>query len=143
MTGRNDNLWVNGGPKKQRSKTMKSEVKKETKPVSAFNMRWFAAGLFAMVAAWGVSLIGTHLSWAHGGRGVAQAVLAICLLVVFPLAGTIGLAACAWRATGVRRRMFAGVGLGMALGGALLTVVMFSSANRRAAVERIFAVVKE
>ena len=122
---------------------MKSEVKKETKPVSAFNMRWFATGLFVMVAAWGVSLLGSHLIWSHGGSGVAQAMLSICLLTVFPLAGTIGLAACAWRAIGVRRHMFASVGLSIAVSGILLTGFMLADMNRRAVVESIFAVIKE
>ena len=121
---------------------MKNE-NKETIPVHAFSTRCFAVGLLVMAASWTVCLVGTHLIWSHGGGVMAQATLSICLLTVFPLAGAIGLAACAWRAIGVRRRMFASVGLGIAVGGILLTGFMLSDVNRRAAVESIFAVVKE
>ncbi len=116
---------------------MKNE-NKETRLVSAFNVRWFAAGLLVMAAAWGVSLIGTHLIWSHGGSGVAQAMLSLGLLTVLPLASAGYFAVCAWRAVGVRRRMFASIGLGFVVGGILLTGFMLSNANRLAAVEAIF-----
>ena len=116
---------------------------KEKMPVSVFSTRCFMVGLLVMTAAWAVCLVGTHLIWSHGGSGLAQAGLTLGLLTVFPSVGAVGLIALAVRTIGAYRRMFVSVGLGMALGGALLTVVMFSSANRRAAVERIFAVVKE
>ena len=117
---------------------MKNEVRKEIRPMSASSMRWFAAGLLVMAAAWGVSLIGTHLIWSHDGSGVAQAMLSLGLLTVRPLASAGYFAVCAWRAVGVRRRMFASIGLGFVVGGILLTGFMLSNANRLAAVEAIF-----
>ncbi len=105
---------------------------------SVFNMRWFAAGLLIMAAAWGVSLIGSHLIWPHGGSGVAQTMLSLGRLTIFPLGGALGLAFCAWRAVGVRRRMLASISLGFVVGGILLTGFMLGNANRLAAVEAIF-----
>jgi hypothetical protein len=116
---------------------MKNE-NNETRLVSAFNVRRFAAGLLIMAAAWGVSLIGSLLIWSHGGSGVAQAMLSIGLLTVFPLGGALGFASCAWRAVGVRRRMLASVSLGFVAGGILLTGFMLADANRLAAVEAVF-----
>ena len=116
---------------------MKNESK-EARLASALNMRWFVAGLLVMAAAWGASLVGTHLIWSHGGSGVAQAMLSLALLTVFPFGGALGLAFCAWRAIGVRRRMFASASLGLLIGSILMTGFMVSTANRRAAVEAIF-----
>ncbi len=116
---------------------MKNESK-ETRLASALNMRWFVAGLLVMAAAWGASLVGTHLIWSHGGGGVAQAMLSLGLLTVFPLVGAVGLIAYAVRVSGVRRWMLVNVGLGIAVGGILLTGFMLANANRRAAVESIF-----
>ena len=119
---------------------MKSEVRKETRPMSASSMRWFAAGLLVMAAAWGVSLIGTHLIWSHDGSGVAQAMLSLGLLTVFPLISAGYFAACAWRAIGVRRRLLASISLAFVIGGMLLTGYLFANANRRAAVWNCLAV---
>ena len=110
----------------------------ETRLVSAFNSRWFAVGLLIIAVAWGVSLIGTHLIWVHGGSGAAQAILSVGLLTVFPLASAGCFAICAWRAIGVRRQMFASVCLGFLVGGVLLTGYMFANANRCAAIGSLF-----
>ena len=116
---------------------MKNE-NKETRLVSAFNVRWFALGLLVMAVVWAVCLVGTHLIWSHGGGGVAQAMLSLGLLTVFPLVGAVGLFAYAVRVSGVRRWMLVNVGLGIAVGGILLTGFMLANANRRAAITSIF-----
>ena len=116
---------------------MKNESN-ETRLVSALNMRWVAVGLLVMVVVWAVCLVGTHLIWSHGGGGMAQAMLSLALLTVFPLVGAVGLIAYAVHASGVRRRMLVSAGLGIAVGGILLTGFMLVNANRRAAVENIF-----
>ena len=112
---------------------------KGKRPVSAFNMRWFAAGLLATGAAFGVCLAGSHMIWRGGGSVVVQAMFSVVLLTILPLASAGYFAVCAWRASGLPYRMkLASVSLGFALGGILLTGFMLADANRLAAVHAVF-----
>ncbi len=116
---------------------MKNE-NNETRLVSAFNVRWVAAGLLVTGAAFVVCLACTHMVWSSGGSSKAQILISVCLLAVFPFASAFASAIFAWRAVGVRRRMLASISLGLVVGGILLTGFMLSNANRLAAVKAIF-----
>ena len=118
----------------------KNEVRKETRPMSAFSKRCFAAGLLVTGAAFLACLVGTHMIWSTGGSSEAQILMSVCILAIFPFASAAVSAICAWRAIGVRRRMLASISLGFVVGGMILTGYLFANANRRAAVWNCLAV---